>query len=119
MLQEASDRLKNDKDFVLKLVKRNGCELYGASNKLRNDKEIVLEACKQDKNAFNYAGDKIKEQYSTVESLLNSQKEMSSKFWNKEIDLVISNFVSKENDLDKPNAWNDKVNSGKSNDFER
>ncbi len=38
--------MKNDKDFVLTLVKKNGLALKYASKELQNDKEIILAAIK-------------------------------------------------------------------------
>lgn len=50
-LQYASIELKNDREIVLEAVKRNGCALQYASELLRNDREVVLEAVKEDKLA--------------------------------------------------------------------
>ncbi len=44
LLQFASEKEKNDKEFVLKAVKKNGLELFYASDSLKNDKDIVIEA---------------------------------------------------------------------------
>ena len=43
--QFASERLRNDKDVVLKAVEKNGLALVRfASERLRNDKEFILKA---------------------------------------------------------------------------
>ena len=36
----SSERLKDDKDFVLEAVKQNGFTLYDASERLKDDKEL-------------------------------------------------------------------------------
>ena len=78
-----------------------------AFERMKNDPEIVLEACKNDPYAFIYAGNKIKEQFSTVEKFLNSQKEITN-----------DNPWSKGTE-DKSKTWADKVNSDKDNQWER
>jgi len=56
----ASEDLKNDKEFVLNYVKVNGLALEYASEDLRNDKEIVLVAVKEYGGALEYASEKLK-----------------------------------------------------------
>lgn len=101
-----SDRLKDNKEIVLEACKNLCWLLPTASERLRNDKDIALEVCKNDKLAFEYLGDKIKEQFPTIEALLDSEKKISK-----------NNQWSKETE-DKTNTWNDKVNSDKDNQWE-
>ena len=107
----ASDRLKDNKEIVTEAVNNYGRALEYTSERLRNDKDIVVNAINQNpifsSVTFNFAGDKIKEQFSTPEALLNSEKK-----------IVKDNQWSKGN-IDKANAWIDKVNSDKASDLER
>lgn len=61
-LEFLSDRLKNDKKFVLFVVEKDGSALQYASEALRNDKEIVLEAIKTDESALQYASLQLKKE---------------------------------------------------------
>ena len=91
----------------MEAMKNDGYFLIYVSERLKNDFEVVKTACNNFKYAFEFAGDKIKEQFSTPEALLNSEKK-----------IVKDNQWSKRNE-EKANAWNDKVNSNKANDLER
>ena len=92
-LQFASPELKNNKKIVLEAVKNNGMAILNASKELQKDKEIVKEAVKEDKNVFKYLTREVTDKYSTVEKLLENEK---------------------END----NSWEDKLNDN-SSDLER
>ena len=59
-LRIASERIKNDKDFMLNIVKYAGEALEYAPEKLRNDREIVLAAVKQNAKALEYASSELK-----------------------------------------------------------
>ena len=56
----ASDRLKNDYNFILETVKINGCILEYVSKKFRCNREIVFEAVKNDSYALQFASKKLK-----------------------------------------------------------
>jgi hypothetical protein len=47
VLYFASDRIKDDKDIVLEIVKQDGYALEFASVRLKDDQDIVLEAVKK------------------------------------------------------------------------
>ena len=47
VLKFVSDELKNDREIVLKAVKKSFYALAFASEELKNDKEIVMETAKQ------------------------------------------------------------------------
>ena len=68
-LPDISEKLKDDKDFAIKLVKENPYMLNKFSEKLRNDKEFIKEACKENSLVFEYAGEKLKEKYPTIDKL--------------------------------------------------
>jgi hypothetical protein len=53
-------RLKEDREFMLEAVKRNGLTLNWASRELKADKEIAFEAVKQNGKALYYASDEMK-----------------------------------------------------------
>ena len=57
----ASDRLLDDKAFMLAIVTQNGFELVGASDQLKDDKELVMKAVKQSARALNHAHDRFKD----------------------------------------------------------
>ena len=106
-LKFANPKFRDDKEIIMEAVKNCGWALEYASDKLRNDVEVVREAVKNCEFAFEIASKKIKEQYITPGILLNSEKEISN-----------DNPWSKGNE-DKSNAWIDKVNSDKASDLER
>ena len=108
----ASDRLKDNIEIVTEAINNYGRALEFASDRLRNDKELVLNAINQNpifsSVTFNFAGDKIKEEFSTPEALLNSEKKITK-----------DNPWSKGNEIDKANPWAEKTNSDKVSDLER
>ena len=59
-LAYASERLKDDREFVLAAVTQNGWALEYASETMKDDREIVLAAVKQDVDAFEYASETLK-----------------------------------------------------------
>ena len=105
-LQFASSELKNDKKIVLEAVKNNGMAILNASKELQNNKEIVREAVKEDKNVFKYLTREITDKYSTVEKLLQSEKEKNP--WDK----------SEEKEK-SANPWTEKLKKDKDNELER
>ena len=125
ILENASPKFRDDKDVILMAVKNYPPSLELASERLKNDIEVVRRAVEydtyiqkdEDDNEKTYQDDyvfdnlvpnKIKEQFPTIEALLNSDKEIAK-----------DNQWSKENDLDKSNTWTKKLDNDKSNDFER
>lgn len=60
-LSFASGRLKDDKEFFLKVVKQAGISLQYASKKLCDDYEVVREAVRRDGSAFEYASVKLRD----------------------------------------------------------
>ena len=98
-LELASERLKNDIEVVRRAVEY---DTYIQKDEDDNEKTY------QDDYVFdNLVPNKIKEQFPTIEALLNSDKEITK-----------DNQWSKGNE-DKANTWNDKVNSDKTSDLER
>lgn len=57
----ASERLRNDKEFALKAVKRNGRSLHCFSDALRDDEDVVLEAVKQRGLSLEYASERLQD----------------------------------------------------------
>lgn len=66
LLNNASDKVKGNKDVVLKAVKIKGQSLQYASDELRNDPEIALAAVIQNGLAFEYAGKNLKSDFDFV-----------------------------------------------------
>lgn len=58
-LEQASDRLKNNREIVLTAVKQNSNAFIFASEKLKNDREFVLEAIKYFPDNIFYASKKL------------------------------------------------------------
>ena len=66
----------NNKNQVMVKLEEKGFNLEFVSDTLKDDFEVVMEAVKTHCGAFEFAGDKIKEEFSSVENFLNSQKEL-------------------------------------------
>ena len=105
-LQFASSELKNNKEIVIEAVKNNGMAILNASKELQNNKEIACKAVKENKNVFKYLTREITDKYSTVEKLLQSEKEKNP--WDK----------SEEKEK-SANPWTEKLKKDKSNELER
>jgi hypothetical protein len=60
ILQYASERLQNNRVFVLTIVQINPFELYAALPEFKDDYEIVLAAVSKDNNALRYASSRFK-----------------------------------------------------------
>lgn len=52
----ASDQLKNDRAFAMKVVDKWGLALRWLSSSLQDDHSIILKAAKNNPEAFRYAG---------------------------------------------------------------
>lgn len=59
-LAYASDKLLEDKDLILKAVKKDGQILYYASKELRDDKEVVLAAVTNKGLILKYASKRLR-----------------------------------------------------------
>jgi hypothetical protein len=81
VLQYANEELKNDKEVVMEAVKQNGWALQFASNELRSDKEVVMEAIKQNKKILEHASKLIpkwfKEESKNMYFMDNKNEELS------------------------------------------
>lgn len=77
---------------------------------LKNNKEIVITALKQNKMSFAYIGENIKEEY------FDKEKNYSAE--SIEFQLVKPWERLEKNDLES-NAWVEKINNGKDNQWER
>lgn len=64
VLRFATEEIKNNKEIVLKAVKKRGMSLEYASLSLRENKEIVTAAVRQNGNAFIFASDELKKNQS-------------------------------------------------------
>ena len=97
LVEYASEKLKDDEDFILKLIKNNGYVLRYCLDKYKDNKkmlrsrlkmmasiynllliilkmilEVVREAVQNDSRAFKYEGRKIKYKFSIIEVVLKS-----------------------------------------------
>ena len=93
-LKFASQRLKDNKEIVLQAVKDKGYTLQWASDRLKGNKEVVLEACKNSEVAYYFSTPEFREKFPTIEVLFSLEKK-------------------------NRNAWTDKINSDKDNQWER
>lgn len=68
----ASNNLKNDKPFVLSLIKGKAIILQYVSETLKNDKEIVLESVLISPHTFQYASSDLKDNPEFIKKLIGS-----------------------------------------------
>ena len=54
-----SEKLQNDKEVVLEVVKQDGGALEYAFLQLKNNEKIILEAIKQDKSVLKYVSNRL------------------------------------------------------------
>jgi len=66
LLKDASTRIKGDKEIVLKAVSGNGFALQYASLKLRDDYNVVLQATKSNWYALKFASPRLQDNYEIV-----------------------------------------------------
>ena len=71
----ASDRLKNNKNFMLKLYKLYNISLHYCASSLQDDEEIVLLECKQNYYYFNSASNRLKNDKKFVTKILEQYPE--------------------------------------------
>ena len=62
----ASDRLKDDKDLILKLMEINLRIVAYMSDRLKDTPEIFIKAAKKRSWTFVYASDRLKDDFETV-----------------------------------------------------
>ena len=60
LIYYASDDLKNNKDFVMKVVKNNGLALQYASSILKNDKDFVMKLVENNQKVYNKISEELK-----------------------------------------------------------
>ena len=72
LLQDGSDN-RNNKSFVLEVLKQYGILLGYASDELRNDKEVVLAAVQNDCDALKYASEELKNDKEVVLTAIKSE----------------------------------------------
>ena len=61
-LQYASPELKNDKEFILEAIKEHGKVIQHISNALKSDLDVILAAIKQNPDALRFISKNIREQ---------------------------------------------------------
>ena len=66
ILEFASDRLKDDKDVLLKSVSQAGWTFCYASDRLKNDKDVLLAASKVDGQALYFASKALRDDKDVV-----------------------------------------------------
>jgi len=71
--QYASEELKNDKDFVLNLIKRDVYYLDHASPKIRSDREIIILAVQLDGYALQFSSEELRSDNEIVKLAILSE----------------------------------------------
>jgi len=81
ILEKASEDLRRNRDFMMRVMKVDGRSLRHAGGRhIREDKELVLAALSNSARALEYAGDNLKSDYDVVSKALHRQKEEGEKF---------------------------------------
>ena len=77
-LKFASEELRNDKDFVLKAIRRNGYALQYASDGLKGDKEFILKVMQINGLTLKYASERLNDDRDVVlEAVKNNGKSLA------------------------------------------
>lgn len=66
LLKNVGERLRDDKEIVLKSIEKNPENFVYVSDKLKDDKELVLATIKIDKCFFHYASNRLKDDKEVV-----------------------------------------------------
>jgi len=83
-LKYASERLKDDRNFVLKVIRENPWALEYASERLKDDRELVLDAIKLDQlkwgswSPFSYASERLRNDKEFVLEAININSSIKS-----------------------------------------
>jgi len=73
ILSNLDKSLKDDKEFILDLVRKKGWALQYASERLKSDKEVVLEAVNRTKWSIKFANKKLKKDKVFLNSISNTR----------------------------------------------
>lgn len=73
LVEHASDEIKDDKNFVLRLVQKNGKTLRFVSDRLKNDPEVVNAAVQYCPEAYRFASGEIREKKDFLIALLRNK----------------------------------------------
>lgn len=76
--ESISDRLKNDRDVVLKAFSNCGNLYYSVPKQFADDKEVILTAAKQNSFAFNWVSSEIKNDKDFVMKLIEENPFIAS-----------------------------------------
>ena len=71
ILSNLDKGLRDDKEFILDLVRKKGWALQYASERLKNDKEVVSKAVNRTKWAIKFADKKLKRDRVFLNSIIN------------------------------------------------
>ena len=75
LLKYASDRLKDDKEFILDIISKKPIALEFVSKRLQDDEDVVELAIKLNLNAFKYASMRFKDDKEFVLNLMRKKAE--------------------------------------------
>ena len=95
-LRFASNKLTNDKEFMLQVASLNVRALKNASDELKNNQEFILKAFEKDKRSIEFASDRLK-----------NDKEFMAKINEKNSDSIYIEFeyVFKDDFLDRNESY--------------
>lgn len=92
-----SDRLRDDKDFILKLMEIRRDVLYkAASKRLRDDEDVILKSLKYKKDSLYYASERLKDDKEFVKKAMDVKDgvlQYASKRLRDDIDLAIYSIM--------------------------
>jgi hypothetical protein len=78
ILYYVDNKLKEDKDFILEAIRINPTSFIYANNKLKEDKNFILEAIKINANSFKYVDNKFQEDKDFVLEAIQVNSEISN-----------------------------------------
>lgn len=70
----ASETLRDDKDFVFNIIKRDSFLFEYVSDRLKDDKELVMMTLRKDKNVWNFISDRLKKDKDIILLLIRKWK---------------------------------------------
>ncbi len=119
ILEIASTRLREDKTFVIKVIKQRGVELCGAAMSLKDDDEVVMEAIRQDGTALGCTSKRLRNdknvaleavQYAGIYARYSSGDKLHN---DPDIIEAQKQFETDHNIYDGPKPWMSKIYYGK------
>ena len=77
VMEGVSDQLKDDEEFVITVLKDSGVVLKYVSNRLKDDEEVVLIATTKDPSSISYASERLRSDKKFIENLIIKNNDYS------------------------------------------